>query len=284
MTRYLITGGRGMLGTDLGVALAGRDVTVLGRAQLDVSNASAVREAIVGYDFVINAAAYTRVDDAESHEAEAALVNAVGASNLAIATAEAGSLLVHISTDYVFDGSATSPYSEDSPTKPASAYGRTKADGERRALDANPDGTFIVRTAWLYGEHGPNFAKTILALGSARPEVSVVTDQIGQPTWTMDLAHQIVALMDSDAPAGIYHGTASGQASWFDFARELFALGGLDPESVKPTDSSSFVRPAPRPAYSVLGHDAWSEVGIAPMRDWREALRDAFATGALAKP
>lgn len=284
MTRYLITGGRGMLGSDLAAVLADRDVTTLGRAELDVSNAFAVREAVEGYDFVINTAAYTNVDEAETHEAEAAMVNAVGASNLAVATAEAGALLVHVSTDYVFDGTATTPYEEEAPTKPASAYGRTKADGERRALDANPDGTFIVRTAWLYGEHGGNFAKTMLALGSARPEVGVVTDQIGQPTWTMDLARQIVALMDSDAPAGIYHGTSSGQASWFEFAREIFALGGLDPNNVKPTDSSAFVRPAPRPSYSVLGHDAWLEAGLAPMRDWREALREAFATGALKKP
>ena len=284
MTRYLITGGRGMLGTDLSTVLADRDVTTLGRAELDISNASAVREAVAGYDFVINTAAYTRVDDAEANEAEAALVNAVGPSNLALATAEAGALLVHLSTDYVFDGTATTPYDEDAPTRPASAYGRTKADGERRALDANPDGTFIVRTAWLYGEHGGNFAKTMLALGSARPEVSVVTDQVGQPTWTMDLARQIVTLMDSDAPAGIYHGTASGEASWFDFARLVFELGGLDPEHVKPTDAASFVRPAPRPAYSVLGHDAWSEVGLSPMRDWRLALREAFDTGALKKP
>ena len=284
MTRYLITGGRGMLGTDLSTVLADRDVTTLGRAELDISNASAVRAAVEGYDFVINTAAYTRVDDAEANEAEAAMTNAVGPSNLALATAEAGALLVHLSTDYVFDGTATSPYDEDSPTRPASAYGRTKADGERRALDANPDGTFIVRTAWLYGEHGGNFAKTMLALGSARPDVSVVTDQVGQPTWTMDLARQIVALMDSDAPAGIYHGTARGEASWFDFARLVFELGGLDPENVKPTDAASFVRPAPRPAYSVLGHDAWAEAGLAPMRDWRDALRDAFDTGALRKP
>jgi dTDP-4-dehydrorhamnose reductase len=284
VTRYLITGGHGMLGTDLAAVLADRDTTVLSRAELDVSNPSAVREAVEGYDFVINAAAYTRVDDAETHEAEAAMVNAVGPSNLALATAENGGMLVHVSTDYVFDGTATSPYDEDAPTAPASAYGRTKADGERRALEANPDGTFIVRTAWLYGEHGGNFAKTMLALGSARPEVSVVTDQVGQPTWSMDLARQIVTLMDSDAPAGIYHGTASGEASWFDFAREIFTLGGLDPNAVKPTDAASFVRPAPRPAYSVLGHDAWGDVGLAPMRDWREALREAFDTGALKKP
>lgn len=284
MTRYLITGGHGMLGSDLAIVLAERDVTTLGRAELDISNASAVRDAVAGYDFVINTAAYTKVDDAEAHEADAALVNAVGPSNLALATAENDSMLVHLSTDYVFDGTATTPYSENAPTKPTSAYGRTKADGERRALDANPDGAFIVRTAWLYGEHGSNFARTMLALGGARPEVSVVIDQVGQPTWTMDLARQIVALMDSDAAPGIYHGTATGQASWFEFAQLVFELGGLDPANVKPTDAASFVRPASRPAYSVLGHAAWSEAGIPLMRDWREALREAFDTGALTTP
>jgi len=282
--RFLITGASGMLGRDLQTVLAGREVTALTRADLDISDHAAVRAAVADHDIVINAAAYTKVDDAESREPDAAMVNAVGAGHLAKATAEEGALLVQVSTDYVFDGTATSPYREDAPTRPASAYGRTKADGERRALDANPDGTFIVRTAWLYGEHGPNFARTMLALGSERPEVSVVTDQIGQPTWTMDLARQIVTLVDSDAPAGIYHGTASGQASWFDFAREIFELGGLDPQNVKPTDSSAFVRPAPRPAYSVLGHDAWSEAGLEPMRDWKVALREAFDTGALKKP
>ena len=284
MTRYLLTGARGMLGTDLTAALAGRDVTALGRADLDIANADAVRAATAGFDVIINAAAYTNVDDAESHESEAALANALGASNIAHAAADSGALLVHLSTDYVFDGRATEPYSEGAPTKPASAYGRTKADGERRVLNAHADGTMLVRTAWLYGEHGPNFARTMLALGTQRPEVNVVTDQIGQPTWTLDVARQIVTLLDSDAPVGIYHATASGEASWFDFAREIFELGGLDPEKVRPVDSSLFVRPAPRPAYSVLGHDAWLDAGLAPMRDWRIALREAFATGALRTP
>ena len=284
MTRYLLTGARGMLGTDLTAALAGRDVTALGRADLDIANADAVRAATAGFDVIINAAAYTNVDDAESHESEAALANALGASNIAHAAADSGALLVHLSTDYVFDGRATEPYSEGAPTKPASAYGRTKADGERRVLNAHADGTMLVRTAWLYGEHGPNFARTMLALGTQRPEVNVVTDQIGQPTWTLDVARQIVTLLDSDAPVGIYHATASGAASWFDFAREIFELGGLDPEKVRPVDSSLFVRPAPRPAYSVLGHDAWLDAGLAPMRDWRIALREAFATGALRTP
>ena len=282
--RFLITGASGMLGRDLQVALAGREVTALSRSDLDITDHAAVRAAVADHDVVINAAAYTKVDDAESHERDAAMVNAVGAGHIAQATAEEGALLVQLSTDYVFDGTATSPYDEEAPMRPASAYGRTKADGERRALDANPEGTFIVRTAWLYGEHGPNFARTMLALGSERPEVSVVTDQLGQPTWTMDLARQIVALVDSDAPVGIYHGTAGGEATWFDFAREVFARGGLDPDKVTPTTSTAFVRPAPRPAYSVLGHTAWSEAGLSPMRDWRVALREAFDTGALKTP
>ena len=281
MTTYLVTGAGGMLGTDLRAALDGREATFLTRADLDVTDAAAVDAAVAGHDVVINAAAYTKVDDAESHEEEARAINAVGAGLLAAAAARSGARVVQISTDYVFDGTATTPYAEGAPRHPVSAYGRTKAEGEELVLAANPDGAYIVRTAWLYGQHGPNFAKTMLKLAADRPTVEVVTDQIGQPTWTRDLAAQIVRLLDSDAPAGIYHGTNGGTGSWFDFARLVFELGGYDPERVHPTDSAAFVRPAPRPAYSVLGHDAWFGAGIDPMRDWRPALREAFATGAL---
>lgn len=282
--RYLIAGANGMLGTDLRKALAGRDVAALGRADLDVTDLGAVRDAVRGSDVVINAAAYTRVDDAETNEDAAWAVNARGAENLAIAAAESGARLVQISTDYVFRGDANSPYREDSPREPLSAYGRTKAAGEELALAAYPDGTSIVRTAWLYGEHGPNFAATMVRLAGSNPTVTVVTDQLGQPTWTRDLARQIVALCDSDAPAGIFHGTNSGEASWFDFARAVFEEVGLDPDRVRPTDSSAFVRPAPRPGYSVLGHDAWAAAGLEPMRQWRDALAEAVATGAVPRP
>jgi len=139
-----------------------------------------------------------------------------------------------------------------------------------------------VRTAWLYGAGGANFAKTMVKLAASHETVSVVDDQLGQPTWTGDLATQIVALLDADAPAGVYHGTNSGQASWFEFARAVFAEAGLDPERVKPTDSSTFVRPAPRPSYSVLGHAAWSRAGLAPMRPWRDALAEATREGLFA--
>ncbi|BDZ51563.1 NAD(P)-dependent oxidoreductase [Frondihabitans sucicola] len=277
--RYLVTGARGMLGSDLVEALFGRDVTLLGRADLDVTDRGAVLAAVEGHDVVINAAAYTRVDDAETHEDEALAVNGAAVGLLAEATAAQGAKLVTVSTDYVFDGTATLPYGEETPLDPLNAYGRTKAAGERLALAANPDGTYVVRTAWLYGRHGPNFASTMLRLAATNDTVTVVDDQIGQPTWTSDLAAQIVALVDADAPAGVYHGTNSGRATWFDFAQAVFKVAGLDPDRVKPTDSSQFVRPAPRPSFSVLGHDAWQRAGLDAMRPWHEALTEAAGTG-----
>jgi dTDP-4-dehydrorhamnose reductase len=277
--RYLIAGAAGMLGQDLQKALSGRDVTALRRSDLDVTDRDAVLAAVAGHDVVINASAYTKVDDAETHEDDAYAINALGTQNLAIAAAQYGAKLVTVSTDYVFDGHATEPYAEDTPRDPINAYGRTKAAGEELALAAHPDGTYVVRTAWLYGSGGPNFAKTMVRLAGSHETVSVVADQLGQPTWTGDLASQIVALLDSDAPAGVYHGTNSGQASWFEFARAVFSEAGLDPERVTPTDSASFVRPAPRPSYSVLGHGGWANAGLAPMRPWQDALAAATAEG-----
>ncbi|MBC7519302.1 MAG: dTDP-4-dehydrorhamnose reductase [Microbacteriaceae bacterium] len=279
--KYLITGANGMLGRDLSVALSGRDVTALGRADLNVTDLDSVRAAVAGHSVVINSAAYTKVDDAETDEGAARAVNGAGAGNLAIATAEVGAILVQVSTDYVFDGTATTPYPEDTPHSPVSAYGRTKAEGERLVLTHNGARSYIVRTAWLYGAHGPNFGKTMLRVAAQRDEVTVVTDQIGQPTWTRDLAAHIVLLLDSGAPFGIYHGTNSGAASWYDFARAIFSNAGLDADRVRPTDSSMFVRPAPRPAYSVLGTAAWETAGLAPMRAWDTALADAMGQGVM---
>jgi dTDP-4-dehydrorhamnose reductase len=279
--RYLITGASGMLGQDLQATLAGRAVTPLARAELDITDQEAVDAAVADHDVIINCAAYTKVDDAETHEDLAYAVNATGAANLARAAAAAGARLVQLSTDYVFDGTAVAPYPEDAPLKPVSAYGRTKAAGERLAAELNPGRTLLVRAAWLYGAHGPNFAATMLRLAGEREELTVVDDQVGQPTWTIDLARQIVALVDSGATAGTFHATNSGRASWFDFAQAIFSEAGLDPARVKPTDSSRFVRPAPRPAFSVLGHAAWARVGLTPLRGWREALADAAAHGVL---
>jgi dTDP-4-dehydrorhamnose reductase len=284
VTRILITGAGGMLGRDLQTALSDRAVTAATRADLDITDVEAATEAVAGHGVVVNCAAYTAVDAAESDEEAAHLINATGAENLARASARHGARLIQLSTDYVFAGDATTPYSEDAPLAPVSAYGRTKADGERLARAAHPDGTIIVRTAWLYGQHGPNFAATMLKLAADRETLTVVDDQRGQPTWAADLAAQIVALIDSPVTDGVFHGTASGETTWFGFARAVFENAGLDPERVQPTDSSSFVRPAPRPAYSVLGHDSWAVAGLPTPRDWRTALDAAFAAGAVTTP
>jgi dTDP-4-dehydrorhamnose reductase len=281
MVRYLIIGAGGMLGHDLAAALAGRDVVALARADLDITDLESVRAATRGTDVVINAAAYTRVDDAESEETAAFAINATGAGNVALAAAESGAILVHYSTDYVFDGTATTPYPEDHPTHPVTAYGRTKAAGERLVLERGPERTFLLRTAYLYGEHGPNFTKTMLRLAADNETVSVVTDQVGQPTWTADVAEQTLALLDADTAPGVYHATNSGSASWFEFARAIFETAGLDSERVLPTDSEHYVQRAPRPKYSVLGHHAWTTAGLAEPRDWREALRAAAERGII---
>jgi dTDP-4-dehydrorhamnose reductase len=229
---------------------------------------------------VLNAAGYTGVDLAETHEDDAVAANATGPGILARTATAAGARLVHFSTDYVFDGNATTPYAEDHPLEPRGAYGRSKAEGERLVRSGASD-ALIIRTAWTYGEHGANFAKTMLRFAGERDTVDVVNDQRGQPTWTLDLATRVVEMMDADCPAGVYHGTNTGEATWFDFAREVFRDAGLDPERVRPTDSTAYVRPAPRPAYSVLGQAAWPAIGLSPMRPWREALAAAFAAGAL---
>ena len=281
MTRIAVVGAGGMLGTDLMHALSDRDAVGFTRSELDVTEGAAAVETLRGFDVIINASAYTRVDDAETDEDNARLINAVGPHNLALAAAQHGARLVQLSTDYVFDGTATEPYAEDAPRHPVSAYGRTKAAGEVLALEHNPGRTTIVRTAWLYGKNGGNFPRTMLKLAADRDTLEVVNDQRGQPTWTGDLASQLVALVDAGTPAGIFHGTNSGQASWFDLAQAVFVLAGLDPDRVKPTDSSAFQRPAPRPSFSVLGHHAWLEAGIDPMRDWKQALEAAFESGAL---
>lgn len=279
--RALITGAGGMLGTDLGTVLpaAGWRVTALDRAGLDILDPDACRAAVAGHDVVLNAAAYTRVDDAESDEAQAFAVNAEGAENLARASAAAGAVLVQYSTDYVFAGDAAGPYPEDAPLAPVSAYGRSKAEGERRARAAHPDGTIVLRTAWLYGEHGPNFVRTMVRLYRERGTLTVVDDQHGQPTWSHDLAEQTARMLDAGVRSGVLHGTNSGATTWHGFARAIVENLGGDPGTVMPTDSAQFARPARRPATSVLAHEGWGRVGLAPMRPWRAALDEAMSKG-----
>ena len=297
MTRWLITGANGMLGTDLVALLtsAGEPVTSLGRGDLDITDGTEVKRAIAiaRPDVVVNCAAWTAVDDAESHEDEALAVNGHAVANLATACADADAALVHVSTDYVFDGIATSPYPEDAAPAPRTAYGRTKLAGEQAALSILPDAAYVVRTAWLYGAHGPNFVATMLRLASAGVSPAVVDDQRGQPTWSLDVARQIHALIQVGAPAGYYHATSSGETTWYGLADEVFKLfnaAQVAPDSGEhpaptPTTSAAYQRPAPRPSYSVLGHAAWSAAGISPIPDWRDALHRAFpALLASARP
>jgi dTDP-4-dehydrorhamnose reductase len=272
MTRWLVTGAGGMLGRDLVALLAERELTALARAQLDICDAPAVAAAISGHDVVVNCAAWTNVDAAEEHEAAATRVNGMGPEVLAAACAAEGARLVQISTDYVFDGTAREPYGEDAPVHPRSAYGRSKAAGEASVRSLLPDAAYVVRTSWLYGEHGPNFVRAMASLESSRETVDVVDDQVGAPTWSAEVARAVRDLVDAEAPPGIYHATASGQTTWYGLARAVFEELGADPERVRPTTTDKFPRPAPRPAYSVLSHAAWARAGLEPLGDWRAAL------------
>lgn len=278
--RWLVTGAGGMLGTDLVALLRdrGHDVTAATRTTADLLDPMAVRRLVADHDVVVNCAAWTAVDDAETHEAEAHQANALIPEHLATACAETGAWLVQVSTDYVFDGSATSPYPEDHPLSPVSAYGRTKAAGEQAVRTALPERSYVLRTAWLYGAHGGCFPRTMARLVRERGTVAVVTDQVGQPTWTRDVADLLVRLVEAGAPAGTYHATASGQCSWWEFARAVVESAGLDPEAVTGTTSAAFPRPAPRPAYSVLGHDALAGPGVEPIGPWHERWRAAART------
>ncbi|WP_328503161.1 dTDP-4-dehydrorhamnose reductase [Streptomyces sp. NBC_00457] len=281
---WLVTGAGGMLAQDvLGrLAEAGEQVVALDRAALDLTDRAAVQQALELHRpaVVVNCAAWTAVDDAETREAEALAINGDGPAHLAAACASTGTVLLHVSTDYVFAGDAEEPYAEDAPTAPRSAYGRTKLAGEQAVLKTLPEHGYVVRTAWLYGTGGPNFVRTMIRLAGERETLDVVNDQRGQPTWSADLAGLLLALgcgaLAGTAPAGVYHGTSSGETTWYGFTREIFRLLGTDPDRVRPTTSEAFVRPAPRPAYSVLGHDRFRAAGIEPPRDWRAALAEAF--------
>lgn len=267
-----------MLGQDLVSRLteAGLEAAAADRSQIDITDPVSVRSCVEGFDVVVNCAAWTAVDDAEEQEAEAFSVNAVGAANLARATAALGARLVQVSTDYVFDGHADAPYAEDASIAPRSAYGRTKAAGEWAVRAENPD-HLIVRTAWLYGARGGCFPKTMARLAGDRDSLSVVDDQVGQPTWTVDLADLILRLVQAGAPSGTYHGTSSGQASWFGFTEEIVASSGATVD-LQRTTSAAFASKAPRPAYSVLGHDALERIGVEPIGPWEERWRVAAPT------
>ena len=279
--RVLVTGARGMLARALLRELErrGHEVVGLGRDALDVTDADAVERAVREWapDVVVQCAAYTRVDDAETDEAAAFAVNAEGTRNVARACRAVGTRLVYPSTDYVFDGRASSPYRPDHPTAPLNAYGRSKLAGEAAAREA---GDWIVaRTSWLYGAGGRNFVSTILRRAMEGTPLRVVDDQRGTPTWTGALAVTLVGLLEADVPSGIYHTTGRGETTWYGFAREALRLAGIDADIV-PVPTEAFPTPARRPRYSVLDCSS-TEAVVGPLPDWRDALRAAIAEGGL---
>jgi dTDP-4-dehydrorhamnose reductase len=289
VTSWLVTGAAGQVGSEVVALLRasrpGDDVVALARRDLDIADRGAVQVAVAhhGPDVVVNCAAYTAVDDAESDEAAATRINGDAPGFLATACADIGARLIHVSTDYVFDGTASEPIAVDAPVSPRSAYGRSKAAGERAVLGVNGV-MYVVRTAWVYGAVGGNFVKTIARLAGSRDRLDVVDDQHGSPTWSAELARGLVALGAAPAeqcPPGIWHLTGAGATTWCGFARAIVAELGLDPAMVHPTTTAEFPRPAPRPVWSVLSNAKWLAHGLPPMRSWEAALTDALPTMGL---
>lgn len=270
--RLLITGAGGMLATDVVAAASarGHEVVGLGRDRLDVSVREAVLDAVARErpDAVINCAAYTNVDGAEADPDAAAAVNAAGAGFVAAAAADVGAWVLHVSTDYVFDGEKGTPYLESDPTGPRSVYGSTKLLGERAVALAAPDTHTIVRTSWLFGVAGHCFPATMLRLASERDLLTVVDDQVGCPTFTGHLAQALVELADGEPQRGIMHVAAAGEGSWYDFAVEIMREADVNVE-VRPCSTAAFPRPARRPAYSVLRSE---RAGAPVLPDWHEGL------------
>jgi dTDP-4-dehydrorhamnose reductase len=277
--RSVITGAAGMLGIDLTTAAAehGHEVEAFGRAELDITDADAVSSAIerIRPDVVFNCAAWTDVDGAESAEDAASLVNGVGAGHVARAAAACGAWTVHVSSDYVFEGSKTTPYVESDAVGPQSAYGRSKLAGEFAVAAAAPDAHTIVRSSWLFGTGGPCFPKTIMRLASERDTLSVVDDQVGCPTFTGHLARALVKLA-ANRPLGVVHVAGGGSCSWFEFASAIVDAAGISCD-VRPCTTEEFFRPAPRPAYSVLRTERGDRVPALPV--WREGLAAFMSAG-----
>lgn len=278
--KVLITGGAGQLGRALSSTCPEHhEAWAPNRVDLDITSREAVRKAIAHFnpDLVLNAAAYTAVDKAESDEQAARQTNADAVGFLAAEAAAVGAKFVHVSTDFVFDGATGTPYSTDAGVNPLSVYGQTKLEGERQALEESGARSLIVRTAWVYGASGANFVTTMLALMAEKPQLTVVDDQIGTPTYVVDLANALWALAAMDC-TGIYHYTNSGVASWYDFAlaiqEEALDLGLLKKSiPVDPVSSSQFIRPARRPSFSVLDKSKTAAALGKASEHWRKSLR-----------
>lgn len=273
----LITGAKGQLAFEIIDILnqTDRQITFFApdEDELNICDINSVNKALKGMDAVINCAAFTNVDLCETEIENAYKVNSEGVKNLAVACENENALLVHISTDYVFDGSKKTPYVEDDATNPQSVYGKSKLAGEEEAKKCKKH--YILRTSWLYGAKGKNFVKTMINLGNTKDSVKVVNDQFGTPTYAKDLAKVIVNLiLNDDGDYGIYHCTGNGvEISWFDFTREIFRI--LDIKTpVLPCSTSEFNAKANRPVYSVLENKKFKDKNIDTMRDWKIALKE----------
>ena len=277
--KVLISGGKGLLGSNILPFLGERfDLAVYDIDEWDITSLSVGKELMDLHrpDVVLNLAAVTDVDGCEDREEMARRVNAQGVGAVAELCAAAGARLVHMSTDYVFDGTKGSPYREDDEPRPASVYGRTKLAGERMVLGRLP-GAAVVRTQWLYGKGGKNFVDTIRELGRQHGMVRVVNDQRGSPTWARDLAMPIVSIIEKGL-SGIYHVSNSGSCTWFDFARAIFSILNMDVET-RPISSSELGRKAARPASSVFDLAKFEGVTGIRMRGWMDPLKEYLTTG-----
>ena len=278
--KWAITGGSGQLSRSLVDLLDKEGVPYIAWSHKDLdvaddSSISVIKE--TSPDLLINCAAWTNVDAAEEFPEKATRVNQVGPRNMARAAKELKIPLIHISTDYVFSGQSRQPWSTDSKTEPMSTYGLSKLLGEKEINKNMHADFYILRTAWLYGPYGRNFSKTILKKAlTSKDSINVVSDQIGQPTTTKSLAEQIFKVAKQKIPSGTYHATNTGQASWWDFAREIFELAGEDVERVRSSTSEDFPSNVKRPKYSVLDQSVWSKVGMETMPEWRRALKEVF--------
>jgi dTDP-4-dehydrorhamnose reductase len=273
---YLVIGSRGMLGTDLvGLLMeSGLDTVGLDLDQVDIVDYASVRGVVDKYkpSVLINVAALTDVDGCESRSELAFQVNGEGPANLARAASERDVFLVHVSTDYVFDGDKGTPYLEDDPIHPLGVYAKSKALGEQRVREALPDNHCIVRTQWLFGLHGKNFVETILSLAGRQEVIRVVNDQHGSPTYSPDLSRAILTLCHKRA-RGTVHVTNSGETTWYDFAARIVQRSAAT-AVVDPMSSAELTRPAPRPAYAVLDNSRFVSISGGPLRRWEEALDD----------
>ncbi len=278
---WLVTGGTGQLGLALQKELNKRDIEFLAPTskELDLTKIDLIASVLerIKPSVIINTAAWTDVDAAESYPELALMINANAPAELARLAKSIDSVFVQISTDYVFDGKALQSYAEEHVRNPQTTYGKSKSQGEKNIEGIYKEKSYIFRTAWLYSADRKNFAKTMTRLALKNSgEVTVINDQIGQPTFAGDLAEQIVQAVISKSPFGIYHGTNSGEGTWFEFAQQIFNLAGAAERRVIPVSSREFPRSAIRPSYSVLGHENWKRAKLDEMRNWKIALASAM--------